>query len=119
MQCELCGKDTESIQKVTIEGTDMQTCPNCSRLGTKKKETYARTYAPRVQYDFHVVADAGARIKTAREFRGMRQVDLAKMLQVKDSLLHGVESGHFPLEVPLGQKIEKALGIELVKKFQK
>jgi putative transcription factor len=119
MQCELCGAETESLIAVTIEGSEMQTCSNCSRLGTKKKKTYARTFIPRVQYELHVVADAGQRIKTAREFRGMRQVDLAKMLQVKDSLLHGVESGHFPLEIPLGQKIEKALGIELVRKFAK
>jgi ribosome-binding protein aMBF1 (putative translation factor) len=48
----------------------------------------------------------------------MRQVDLAKMLQVKESLIHHVESQQMQLSLVFAKKIEAALDIKLVKKFK-
>jgi uncharacterized protein (TIGR00270 family) len=65
-----------------------------------------------------VVSDAAKLVKVERERRGMRQVDLAKMLQVKESLIHHVESQQMQLSLVFAKKIEEALGIKLVKKFK-
>lgn len=120
MQCELCGKNISAGKKVLVEGVDFTVCDGCAKYGTEKKAPPAPKFIkPKEIFEEHVVADARHKIKAAREERGMRQIDFAKMLQIKDSLIHNIETGHILLSIPLAKRIEEALGIELVKKFRK
>ncbi len=34
MLCEMCGKETDGIQRVRVEGTDLRLCAQCARFGT-------------------------------------------------------------------------------------
>lgn len=115
MQCELCGKDLPLVN-ATIEGVDMQVCVSCSKMGFVKKA--APPKQERIVLVDMVVVNAGPLIKAERERRGMRQIDLAKMLQIKDSLLHNIETGNLKLEMSLARKIQDILGVELVKQFR-
>lgn len=118
MQCELCGKDTPRTKTVIVEGATFSVCEKCAKYGKEKpKPVVKRTYT-REQWVEMVVSDARYLIKEAREKRKMRQVDFAKMLQVKESLIHNVEAGHIPLSIPLAKKIEEALDIKLTKRFR-
>jgi uncharacterized protein (TIGR00270 family) len=118
MQCELCGRNMQSGKKVRVEGVVFSVCDACAKYGTEQKEQKPKFVRKREVYVERVVGDAKHKIKEARESRGMRQVDFAKMLQVKDSLIHNIETGHIPLSIPLAKKMEEALGIELVRKFK-
>lgn len=126
VQCDMCGKDSEKLILTKIEGTEMEVCNVCSRLGTRVekekpfKKTFKKTFAKNIseEPEEQIVYNAGALIKQAREEKGMRQVDFAKMLQVKDSLLHHIEIGDMRLTLKLAKQIEEALGIKLVKKYK-
>ncbi|MFW5872220.1 MAG: helix-turn-helix domain-containing protein [bacterium] len=118
MQCEMCGKDFDSLHKALVEGVEMEICNGCLPMGKKIIAKKApKPTGPKIEK--RVVSHAGKLIKEAREKKGMRQVDFAKMLQIKDSYLHHVETEHQPIDVKLAEKIEDALGITLVKKYKR
>ena len=112
--CESCGKSAERLINTRIEGCEMKACQDCSKLGTMVRET-PKVFAKPKRAEELVVFNAGELIKAEREKRGMRQVDLAKMLLVKESLIHRIEVG-LPATLSLAKKIEEALGIKLVEK---
>ena len=112
--CESCGASSNRLVKTKIEGCEMKACPECSKLGTIVREIPKTR--PKVKMPEEVVvSNAGKLIKVEREKRGMRQVDLAKMLLVKESLIHRIEIGS-PVTLSFAKKIEDAIGIKLVVK---
>lgn len=118
MQCELCGKSFDSLNKALVEGVEMEICTPCLPMGKKiEPKSVPRSRGPEIEK--RVVSHAGKLIKESREKKGMRQVDFAKMLQIKDSYLHHVETENQPLDVHLAEKIEDALGIVLIKRYKK
>ncbi len=122
--CEMCGKKGVATKKVTIEGTTMMVCDACATYGaevTLPKKISAkiiRNYAPREFVD----PDAEARIiqqfetvvKNAREKRGLKQEQVAKQLNEKESLIQNIESGRFKPSLKTARKLEKFFGIILV-----
>jgi uncharacterized protein (TIGR00270 family) len=117
MQCEMCGGKGNLIS-ATIEGVDLKVCASCSKLGVVKKQVIVKAkpiIKQKEQIEYFVVPGAGKMIKEFREQRGMRQIDLAKMLQMKDSLLHLIETEHLPLNLPMAKHIEEIIGLQLVK----
>lgn len=112
--CESCGKSSDRLIKTNIEGCEMKACPDCSKLGSVVREL-PKPKPVKKRFEEVVVSDAGKLIKAEREKRGMRQVDLAKMLLVKESLIHRIEIG-LPVTLDLAKKIEDALEISLVEK---
>ncbi len=128
-KCGLCGEDTETLYEANIEGAMMNVCDNCGKLGRVikeikiKKETYQdydNTSNDTSNYNNNsddktevVVPDFGKIIKKARENRGLKQEDFAKMLAIKESLLHNIESGHFKPSMPLVLKLQKYLHVKL------
>ncbi len=131
--CNLCGSKTERVFKAKIEGAEMIVCANCSRLGTAVEEIRVEEepiYEEESKYVRNVpssrpnntveviVSDYGKLVKQARERKGLKQENLAKMLAIKESLLHNIESGHFEPGVGLIQKLEKFLHIALIQKVE-
>ena len=117
MQCELCGKVTELVVAM-VEGTQLNVCANCGRFG--KVLTRTPQAAPRKAQQARtvpveqVVADYASRIRTAREKRGLTQEEFAKIIQVKESLLHKMETGNFEPPLDTARKLERILHINLV-----
>jgi putative transcription factor len=119
MQCELCGKTAE-LMSALVEGTQMQVCANCGRYGkvlrkapppaTPKQAPVKREPA---QIE-RVVSDYAQRIKNAREKQKLGQQDFAKLINLKESMLHKLETGQWEPPIDIARKLERILRITLV-----
>ena len=115
--CESCGNKTETLILCKIEGVELKVCRDCKSLGEvvkPKKPAYTYTKPKRVRYEKIVIETAPDLLKTAREARNMRQIDLAKMLQIKESLVHHIETREIQMTLALAAKIEDALDLILI-----
>jgi uncharacterized protein (TIGR00270 family) len=120
MHCELCGKDAQLFIAL-VEGTQLKVCTQCSTFGKVLRKD-ALTQIPQAKMAVQrqpasierIVDDYAKRIKTAREKYGLGQQDFAKMLSIKESFLHKVETGTFEPPLDIARKLEKALHIVLV-----
>jgi putative transcription factor len=141
MQCEMCGDTIRGAPKlVRVEGAELSVCSKCEKFGTEvqqvrrtdlrapQKGTAARQ-APvppgraaqvrhkRDMFDFmegDVVDDYAARIRHAREEKGLSQKDLAMQLKEKEHLIRKIENSELIPEEGVRRKLEKALGIRLI-----
>lgn len=119
MQCELCGKNTELLTAV-VEGTQLKVCNDCGSFGKiiarpqpvqeRKKPVQARQQVVVEK----IVSDYARLIRSEREKRGMTQEDFAKLIGIKASLVHKLETGNIEPQVEIARKLEKKLGITLV-----
>ena len=122
MQCELCGKK-EAEFSALIEGVELQVCEGCARHGqVLKKPVYEERKQFRAEEpELVIVEDYASLIKNKRESMGLNQEDFAKKLNQRLSLMQSIESGHIKPTIEVARKLEKILGIKLIKelKFEK
>lgn len=122
-QCDMCGKSVDRLTLGIIEKVELNVCPDCLKLGKRKptprplKQSF-NSYNSSSRPEQRVIINSGNLIKSAREKLGMRQQDLAKMLQIKDSFLHHIEIGDMPLRLKLAKKFEETLSITLIKEVK-
>jgi putative transcription factor len=136
MQCETCGKHFIEGKKVKIEGCVAVCCNECARYGQilgdvrphvepPKKPVIAQAARPAPTLSKVLAAELsvptlkeeyGRVIKEAREKRGLKMEDFAKMLNEPESLMHRIESNKFEPSDGLAHKIESALRIKLFEK---
>ena len=141
MQCEMCGEEIRGPPKlVRIEGAELQVCMKCGKFGTEVQQVRRTDIraaqkpaggrpgpAPmggpvqvrhkRDMFDFmegDVVDDYAARIRHAREAKGLSQKDLAMQLKEKEHLIRKIENSELIPEEDVRKKLEKALGIRLI-----
>lgn len=125
MQCELCGKET-NLFKALVEGTELTVCQSCGSHGkilrpaisaVQSKKIKKAKSKPQLPEEIDtIVADYAAQIRKAREKQGLTQKEFAKKLNIKESLLHKLESTGFELGFDLAHKLERLLNITLVVK---
>lgn len=117
--CQLCGKDSDDLQKTKIEGAVMKVCDSCSDMGEtvkqpkkkSKKTKKKKTYRPK---DTQVLAnDYGNRIKEAREDRKLSIKELADSMNEKASLIKKIEREDLKPEKSLAKKLSKELDVAL------
>lgn len=123
MQCNICGKE-EAEYVSEIEGTEMKVCHACSGYGKntkkiKKEQPIARKkyvpYKAEKEKPIELIVDNYAEIiKNTREKRGLKQEELAKKINEKESVIHGLESRQREPRIELARKLEKFLDIDLV-----
>ena len=112
--CELCGKLTDKLYKVIIEGSEMNVCKECAKFGktpktysrfgkkivgsgaistTKHKQTKRPIKRRRDIFDTLPMLreDYGDVIREAREKMGLTIEELAKKLKMKASTLQKFE----------------------------
>jgi len=123
MHCEMCGKKTE-LFKAIVEGTELKICDGCSKFGkitsrvkenfkkTKKKIEIEQEELPEIIQI--ISSDYSNKVKSSRESLGLKQEELAKKLNEKESIIHKIETGHFEPNISLARKLEKFLKIKLV-----
>ncbi|HLP79904.1 MAG TPA: multiprotein-bridging factor 1 family protein [Acidobacteriota bacterium] len=127
-QCELCGADGP-VSPTTVEGVSMKVCSKCARFGTGgqaapssesrrfSSPTRSRSWAPREEEAAEfVLPNAGDLLKAERERRGLRQVDMSRMLNLKESILHQFESKSTVPTLDVVKKIQAGLSIKLIGK---
>lgn len=128
MICDLCGKSGK-MYKAEIEGSRMVVCESCAKYGKvlheikpqeaqkKKESSTAREVSKAPETIQMIVKDYSLKIKNAREKKGIKQEDFAKIINEKESLLHQLESGKMEPSIVLAEKLQKALGIKLIEEI--
>jgi putative transcription factor len=123
--CEMCGKDTDLFLAL-IEGTELKVCAGCTRYGkVLRKAARMDTEKPLARKKIipkeperelieDIRPDYPALIKGKRESLGLKQIELAKKLNERESLLHKIECGEYMPSLALARKLEKFLGLQLI-----
>ncbi|MGC9152584.1 MAG: multiprotein bridging factor aMBF1 [Vulcanisaeta sp.] len=147
LTCDVCGSviDGEPVI-VEIDGAVLTLCQKCARkyVGVKgvkvirgpspiqaaqqpmtvvkyesRRGTTYRVNKPRVNVDrYEVVENYAELIKEARESLGMSRDVLAKVIGVKESVLKRIEDGQLIPDIELARKLEKTLGISLLREVE-
>lgn len=131
--CDMCSSKDVTF-KIDIEGSRLNVCDKCSRFGRiiskvqpvqpgmskKEKEKAALEAAPKKTTESVQIikSDFARLVKSAREKLGLKQEDFAKMLNIRESFVHNIESGHLKPDLELARKLEKALKIVLVEQVE-
>ncbi|MEM4259611.1 MAG: multiprotein bridging factor aMBF1 [Candidatus Woesearchaeota archaeon] len=126
MNCEMCGA-TNAGYIILVEGVRMTVCEECSKFGEivkkpvvpkekeKKESNIQRALRPKpTDLIEKLIPDYGNIIKKKREQLGLKQEDFAKMLNIKESVLHKIESERFKPDIEMAKHIEKRLKIKIV-----
>ncbi len=135
MHCEVCGRKIRGKgRKALIEGAELVVCNSCAPLGSlsweirttrplkpralqkrsqPQKKVAAKPSSP-LEPSNEVVEDFGARIRQAREAKGLSLEDLGRKINEKVSLLKKLESKRIKPNHRLAQKLQYALKIELL-----
>lgn len=123
--CEICGKEDELYDTI-IEGTRLNVCSKCSKFGKVmkkqviKEERIIKTRKieekkPGIETVELINPTYSELIKRKREKLGLKQIELAKKIAEKESLIHKLESGHVEPSIAVARKLEKFLGIKLIR----
>jgi len=124
--CELCGKQGPIVHAL-IEAVQMEVCGQCARFGQviqrrdvdailrKKQE---RLQPKREEPQLAIVEDYAERIRKRREHLGMKQIDLARMVAEKESVIQKLENSQIEPAIDLARKLESRLGIRLIEQIK-
>jgi putative transcription factor len=120
MPCELCGKDSDKLTTVRIEGTMLKVCSDCSKFGddvrpgtkeapnrviiqsrldNRERRMKTKDVYQSEEEVIELADDYGERIRKGRETMGLKQE--RKEIKPDDAMVN---------------KLEKALGIALMEK---
>ena len=146
MECELCGKKTDHLKKVKIDGAVMAVCSDCEKFGTPL-ENYRNSHiakkvqsAPTVQVnirqppmhprtpvkrtkkdvnieELEIVPDFAEIIRLSREGIGLSQEEFAAKIKEKRTSIAAIERGSLKPDIKTARKIELFLKVKLVEKF--
>lgn len=116
--CDLCGRDAE-LFRVRVEGSLVNACERCGRFGKilgKLNENKIEIKKKNVVEEKTeiIVEDYDKLIRRERERRGLKQEDLAKKLNEKESMIQKIENKQLMPSLELARKMEKFFGIKLV-----
>jgi len=126
--CEICGKEDEIFETV-IEGTKLNVCSKCTKFGKVIKKQVVRDEPSKTFRANRIIEQNNPHVETVelinpryaelikkkREELGLKQIELARKIAEKESVIHNLESGHTEPNVAVARKLEKFLGISLVK----
>jgi len=128
INCDLCGKVDEQLNRTLIESVELTVCGACSKFG--KILAPVKRYSPKEQH--RMIQKAGQKeekieilvenyadlIKKKRESMGLSQKDFASKLNEKESMIHHIETGTFEPTLEMARKLERILGIKLVEEHE-
>ncbi len=123
-ECNLCGKNSNILNKVEIEGSVIEVCNACTKFGNKI--TINRVYRPVAKPikfeiekdDLEIIPEFGKYIKLAREKKGLTIAEFANKINEKESVLKRIEASLMEPNEELLKKIEKFLNINLRTKYE-
>jgi len=128
INCDLCGKTTESLAKAIIEGVQLDVCSDCAKFGKvieavkrpsakEQHKQYIKQQAKEEKVEL-LVEDYAEIIKKKRESMGLTQKDFANRINEKDVTIHKIETGSFNPPLPLAKKLERFLGIKIIEQHE-
>ena len=120
--CEICGRKTDTLYIIDVEGAELTSCAKCSagkdivdtispddEKGGARRPAQRSSSAPEEE----MVEGYGYMIRKARENMGLPITVLAERINEKESTLNRVEHGKMLPTASLTKKLEKHLGIKL------
>jgi putative transcription factor len=127
-ECEVCGRSVNRLVQVTIEGSVVEACPSCSRLGEKvpiRKPRYqpsrVRRRAAPAKWKEPILEPIPGYGEVLRERRlglGLTQEELGKRLNEKASVVARLEAERMTPSEALAKKIERHLGVRILEKVE-
>jgi len=136
VQCEMCGKEVVSPKDMKIEGAVLRLCQGCSRFGIEIGNTKTKSVETKYQIEprrdtnkqvgfkkqkrrmynqmKEMDLEFNEKIRQGREERGLSQVELAKNLNERASLIKKLERGEVLPTEKVRKKLEKYLKINLL-----
>lgn len=129
INCDLCGKTTESLAKAIIEGVQLDVCSECARFGkviAQPKRMSAKEQIRQMQKQFQqkeekmeiLVENYAEIIKKKRESMRLTQKDFANRINEKETTVHKIETGALSPPIPLARKLEKALKVKIIEEYE-
>ena len=117
--CEICGKKTNKLYRIRVEGAELLVCEDCKKYGEvigevkeEKKVVKPKKIKPEIEEE--VVPDYDKIIRKIREKLKLTQEEFAKKVGIKESLLKGIEDGKKIPSLNLAKKLEKMFDIKLI-----
>jgi len=121
MECEICGKETNIIYVVEVEGAVMNVCVECSKgkkviekIDLSKQEKKVAKAVKEKEKESEVIEHYGEAIRKAREKLGLPLNVLAERINEKASTLLRIEEEKTLPTDKVIKKLEKELGIKLL-----
>jgi len=122
-ECEICGRSTDDLYEIKVEGALMLVCEKCSRgksvlnkFGRETERTIrvsAASSGREGEGDDEIVENYGEVIKNAREALGLPIRVLAEKINETESSLARIERQKSPPSEKARKKLERELGIKL------
>jgi putative transcription factor len=137
--CEVCGRPTSNLTKISIEGAFLLVCDECRSLGeivVEREKTKGGAPVPTGRFprksflrpmvrqgsfprkedleDISVVENYGALIKKARESLQLTPDELGRKIGEKGSVIRKLELERLIPDITLARKLEHALKIRLL-----
>lgn len=141
--CEMCGKQTQMVNKVRIDGSILNTCEDCSKFGTpvdslksarniRIPEAHNAVQIPvktrpvpmpkphmkqRRTEDvekYQIDPDYAEIIRNARTRLAITQDELALKVLERKNVIANVERGVLMPEIRVAKKLERLLGIKIL-----
>jgi putative transcription factor len=121
MECEICGKETNIIYVVEVEGAVMNVCAECSKgkkviekIDLSRQEKKVAKAVKEKEKESEVIEHYGEAIRKAREKLGLPLNVLAERINEKASTLLRIEEEKTLPTDKVIKKLEKELGIKLL-----
>ena len=131
INCDLCGKVEESLNRALVEGVELEVCPACAKFGKiitpvhrpgpkeQHRQLQRQTHAKEQKENIEILVENYAEIiKKKRESMGSNQKDFATRLNEKESTIHHIETGKLEPNLALARKLEKMLGVKLIEGYK-
>lgn len=124
----MCGGKGDLFH-VEMEGSKIVACDSCSVYGKKIKKVQVqeleknkpdRVFVKKevVEPLILIVDDYNFLIKKKRESLGLKQEELAKAINEKESLIQQIESKKIEPSLAVAEKLEKKLGLKLIEEYK-
>lgn len=134
MNCEVCGSTIYGPPKrIVLEGSRLLVCVKCSGLGEPDLKREERTllttqrplgspkpfklgdgHLPREVEELEVADDFSRRIREAREKNKMTQLDLARAVKERLTIIRKIELGKMTPNMRLTRTLEHVLKVKLL-----
>lgn len=127
----MCGAESR-LYKAEIEGTILNVCHHCAKHGKVIAEIHDAKFLQKLQKKQQqekkpllseraitqtIVEDFSEIIKKRREEMKLKQEELAKKLNEKESLIHKIETNQIEPTIDLARKLERFLKVKLVEQI--
>jgi len=128
LYCEMCGQPIYGkAYRAIVEGAEMVLCERCFRsikakLAPPKERKAQPKPKPKLKtkkvVEYVIVEDYAERVRKARESLGMSRRELGMKVGEHETVIKRIELGRLEPDLELARKLEKVLGIELIKKVE-